>query len=156
MQNRCIITVEDGNKWCPPEGPETIDGILLDVPCTATGTASRRPDVLRRDNDLGDILQTQDNLITHCVENLLAPGGIMVYSTCSLLRRESESQVEKLLTRYGSTKLKPLPFTKGEIPGFDEAIDDAGNLRVIPGWMPGNLSFCDGFYVARFQKQKQS
>ena len=153
LQDRCTVTVGDGSQWIPPEGPETVAGVLLDVPCTATGTASRRPDVLRRDDNLDEILATQYNLATHCVDNVLAPGGIIVYATCSLLRQESEDQVQKLLARKEGANLKSIPFTDGEIPGFDEAIDDSGNLRVIPGWLPGKLNTCDGFFVARLQKQ---
>ena len=153
LQDRCTICIGDGSQWIPPEGPETVAGVLLDVPCTATGTASRRPDVLRRDNNLDEILETQYNLATHCVDNLLASSGILVYATCSLLRQESENQVMKLLERKEGAKLKSIPFAKGEIPGFDEAIDDSGNLRVIPGWLPGKLNTCDGFFVARLQKQ---
>lgn len=152
LKDRCTVCVGDGCQWIPPEGPETVTGILLDVPCTATGTASRRPDVLRRDNNLDEILETQFNLATHCVDNILAPGGILVYATCSLLRQESEYQIEKLLAREEGANLRSVPFTEGEISGFGEAVDENGNLRVIPGWLPGKLNTCDGFFVARIQK----
>ena len=153
LQDRSTVYVADGSEWIPTDGPETVTGVLLDVPCTATGTASRRPDVLRRDENLDEILETQLNLAMHCVDNILAPGGILVYATCSLLRQESEDQIEKLLAREEGANLKNLPFTEGEIPGFGAAIDGSGNLRVIPGWLPGKLKTCDGFFVARLQKQ---
>lgn len=152
FQDRCNIQVVDGCKWLPPEGPETVSGILLDVPCTATGTASRRPDVLRRDSNLNSILETQYSLAVHCVDELLASGGILVYATCSLLKQESEEQVQELLQRQEGAKLRTIPFTKEEIPGFDDAIDQHGNLRVLPGCLPGKLHTCDGFFVARLQK----
>ena len=74
-----------------------IDGILLDVPCTATGTGSRRPDVLRRDSNYTNLLQIQYDLICHAVDHLLCVDGVLVYSTCSLLRQEGEEQILRLL-----------------------------------------------------------
>lgn len=152
LEDRCTVVVADGRKWIPPEGPESVAGVLLDVPCSATGTASRRPDVLRRDRKLDSLLETQYDLAKHCIDNILKPGGVMVYATCSLLKRESEDQVQKILKREDGANAKLLPFVPGEIPGFDEAIDENGCLRVIPGWLPGKLSTCDGFFVARLQK----
>jgi len=153
LQDRCEIHVADGSTWIPPGGRESLDGVLLDVPCSATGTCSRRPDVLRRDSNLDSLLEIQSQLAHHAVHNLLAPGGILVYATCSLLRQESEDQILKLLENSEGAQLQLLPFTKGEIPGFDQAIDERGNLRVIPGWLPGRLGACDGFFVARLQKK---
>jgi 16S rRNA (cytosine967-C5)-methyltransferase len=103
--------------------------ILVDVPCSATGTVNKRPDVLRKDGDLGNLLDTQEILANHCADNILQSGGVMVDATCSLLARESEDQVHKLLTRGA---MKTLPFAEGEIPGFDDAIDANGWLRVLP------------------------
>jgi 16S rRNA (cytosine967-C5)-methyltransferase len=154
LKDRCTIVVADGSQWTPEQGRESVAGILLDVPCSATGTGSRRPDVLRKDKQqLTELLETQYSLAKHCLDNLLEPGGIMVYATCSLLRQESEDQVQKLLDRTDGAPVETLPFRKGEIPGFDEAIDERGNLRVIPGLLPGKLSHCDGFFVARLQKK---
>lgn len=153
FEDRCTVVVADGCTWIPPSGEESISGILLDVPCSATGTASRRPDVLRRpEASIGELLETQYKLATHCVDNLLQPGGIMVYATCSLLKRESEDQVQRLLERQAGANVELVPFVQGEIPGFDDCIDEQGCLRVIPGLLPGKLSTCDGFFVARFQK----
>jgi 16S rRNA C967 or C1407 C5-methylase (RsmB/RsmF family) len=79
----------------------------------------------------------------------------MVYATCSLLALESEDQVRKLLARgdtQGEAVMKTVPFKPGEIPGFDNAIDENGWLRVLPGVLEGDLSSCDGFFVARLQK----
>ena len=73
----------------------------------------------------------------------------MVYATCSLLARESEDQVHKLLKRG---TMKTIPFTKGEIPGFDSSIDENGWLRVLPGVLEGDMKKCDGFFVARLEK----
>jgi 16S rRNA (cytosine967-C5)-methyltransferase len=144
----CDVVVSAGEDWTPEQGIE-VAGVLVDVPCSATGTGNKRPDVLRKDGDLGNLLEIQATLAEHCADNILGSGGIMVYATCSLLKRESEDQVLKLLSRG---TMKTLPFTKGEIHGFDDAIDANGWLRVLPGVLDGELSQCDGFFVARLQK----
>jgi 16S rRNA (cytosine967-C5)-methyltransferase len=154
LKDRCTIVVTDGSHWTPEQGRESVAGILLDAPCSATGTGSRRPDVLRKDKrQLKELLETQYSLAKHCLDNLLEPGGIMVYATCSLLRQESEDQVQKLLERADGAIAEIVPFKNGDIPGFDDAIDERGNLRVIPGLLQGKLSTCDGFFVARLQKK---
>jgi len=144
----CKVIVSMGQEWKPEEGTE-IAGVLVDVPCSATGTGNKRPDVLRKDGDLGNLVETQTMLANHCADNILESGGIMVYATCSLLKKESEDQVQALLSKG---TMKTLPFTKGEICGFDDAIDENGWLRVLPGVLDGELKQCDGFFVARLEK----
>ena len=157
MQDRCTVLIANGTEWVPtPDLHINIAGVLVDVPCSATGTGSKRPDVLRRDPNLGNLLQVQENLAKHCADRLLAPpDGIMVYATCSTLKQESEDQVEKLIARGrdgDGAVLETVPFTKGEFPGFDDAIDKNGWLRVLPGMLPGSLKNCDGFFVARLKR----
>jgi 16S rRNA (cytosine967-C5)-methyltransferase len=150
-EDQCHVVVSPGQEWLPKDNGEDLQvaGILVDVPCSATGTGNKRPDVLRKDGDLGNLLDTQEILANHCADNILQSGGVMVYATCSLLAMESEDQVHKLLKRG---TMKTLPFTKGEIPGFDDAIDANGWLRVLPGVLGGELRQCDGFFVARLEK----
>ena len=144
------IVVADGCNYVPPQ---LVDAVLVDVPCSATGTGSKRPDVLRRDSDLTELLQIQQKLVRHATDHMIGVGGIVVYATCSLLKKESEDQVTKLLARTDSSViLKTLPFRTGEIPGFDEAIDSNGWIRVIPGALEGSIGQCDGFFVARLQR----
>jgi len=155
MQDKCTVCIADGSEWVPGNDKE-VAGVLVDVPCSATGTGSKRPDVLRRDEELGNLLQVQEKLAQHCADHILAPGGIMVYATCSILKQESEDQVEKLLKRGRNdgdgALLETVPFTPGEIPGFDNAIDDNGWLRVLPGMLHGSFASCDGFFVARLKR----
>ena len=152
MTKRCDVVVMDGREWRPAEG-DHVDVVLLDAPCSATGVASRRPDVLRKSPDqLEEMMELQRELAAHVVDNLLPPGGIMVYATCSLLKSESEEQMRWLLAREDGPKLETIPFQPGELPGFDQAIDENGWLRVIPGHLPGSLSYCDGFFVARIRR----
>ena len=162
LGGRAKVVVSEGQKWFPDaeaddgSNARPISGILLDVPCSATGTGSRRPDVLRRDSDLGNLPETQEALLSHCCNCLLGVGGIVVYATCSLLKRESEDQVQKVLStsKGGGVVMKTLPFERGEISGFDGAIDANGWLRVTPGSLGGALGRVDGFFVARLQRIK--
>jgi 16S rRNA (cytosine967-C5)-methyltransferase len=144
------IVIADGREWKPTQ---MVDAVLLDVPCTATGTGSKRPDVLRRDSNITELLNIQQELAQHIAESMLTVGGILVYATCSLLKREGEGQVSTLLSRTdGAVVLQTVPFQKGEIPGFDEAIDSNGWIRVLPGALSGRLSQVDGFFVARLKR----
>jgi 16S rRNA (cytosine967-C5)-methyltransferase len=149
LRENCDIVVSNGQDWVP--GDREINGILLDVPCSATGTANRRPDILQKDGSLGNLLETQEMLANHCV-SILPPGGVLIYATCSLLARESEDQVSKLLEKGN---VETLPFTVGEVPGFNDAIDENGWLRVLPGVIDGDLKICDGFFVARLSKKHE-
>ena len=158
MEEFCDVVVADGREWVPPN---KIQGVLVDVPCSATGVGARRPDVLRKSPpDLDELLVVQRELAAHAADSIIEPGGMMVYATCSLLKQESEDQVNWLLSRGdsdddgggGVANMETVPILPGEIPGFDDAIDDNGWLRVLPGVLPGSLSFCDGFFVARLRR----
>jgi 16S rRNA (cytosine967-C5)-methyltransferase len=152
MLDTCSIRVADGTEWLAPDGAKQVDGILLDVPCSATGTGSKRPDVLRRSQDLVELLESQEKLSNHCADNILQPGGMLVYATCSILKKESEHQVEKLLARSDGAKMETVPFQAGEIPGFDACIDENGWMRVLPGALQSSIGPCDGFFVARLRR----
>lgn len=149
LLDRCEIVVEEGQKWVPSVRP--VHGILVDVPCSATGTGARRPDVLRRDSDLKELIIIQQLLANHCADNILDVGGIMVYATCSILKEESEDQIRKLIERGN---VETLPIRQHEVPGFEGAIDDNGWLRVLPGLLEGDLRSTDGFFVARLIRSK--
>ena len=146
LTDRCEVVVSEGQEF---QADDEIAGILLDVPCSATGTGMRRPDVLRKDADLGNLPEVQEALLNHCADNVLNVGGVLVFATCSLLKRESEDQVNRLLQRG---TMKTIPFLPGEIGGFDDAIDNNGWLRVLPGVMDSPMDSVDGFFVARLQK----
>ena len=143
LLDKCRVVVEEGQKWVPPS---PVHGVLVDVPCSATGTGARRPDVLRRDPDLKELIKIQQMLANHCADTILCEGGIMVYATCSILKEESEDQVRKLIERGN---VETLPIQPHEVPGFEDAIDEHGWLRVLPGVLKGNLRSTDGFFVAK-------
>jgi 16S rRNA (cytosine967-C5)-methyltransferase len=152
--DKCEVIVDRGQNYLPEENA-CIDGILVDVPCSATGTGARQPDVLRRSStSLNELLAIQELLAHHCANNILRPGGIMVYATCSMLKAESEEQVAKLL--LDNVNMKTLPIEPSEVPGFEGAIDENGWLRVLPGVLEGDLKATDGFFVARLIKDEVS
>jgi len=147
MLDKCEVVVEEGQNWKPSDA---VHGILVDVPCSATGTGSRRPDVLRRTDNLAELLSIQETLANHCADNILNVGGIMVYATCSIIKEESEDQIHKLVERGN---VETLPIQPHEVPGFENAIDDNGWLRVLPGVLEGELQSTDGFFVARLTRK---
>ena len=153
LKNDCQIVIADGTEWL---ADTKVDGVLIDAPCTATGTGSKRPDVLRKDTNYQELLDTQYKLLCHVADNILAPGGVLVYATCSLLPHESEDQIRKFLSRDppATRQYTTIPIQPVEIPGFTECIDRDGWLRIIPGTKPSGLDHVDGFFVARLQRTK--
>ncbi len=123
------------------------DLILLDAPCTATGTARRHPDVLHlktaADRDRLALLQAR---LLVCASELLAPGGTLVYCTCSLEPEEGPKQIEAFLSAHPD--FARAPVTPAEIGGLTEAITPAGDLRTLPSHLADEGGL-DGFYAAR-------
>lgn len=149
------VVVADGTSWTPDDTAKKVSGVLLDVPCTATGTGSKRPDVLRRSQDYTDLIDLQHQLACNAADNIVPVGGVLVYATCSLLKQEGEDQVTRMLERDTGAKLETLPFLPGDVPGFDSAIDENGWMRVLPGDPElGEMKQCDGFFVARLKRIK--
>ena len=113
------------------------DAVLLDAPCSATGIVRRQPDVLlhRRPRDLDALVALQAQLLD-ALATVLAPGGVLLYATCSILRRENAAQVEAFLARHPDFTLAPLDRRFGHDTG-------AGHQR-LPG--EGGM---DGFFYAR-------
>ncbi len=135
--------------------PETqFDAILLDAPCTATGTMRRHPDLphLKGQSDLLELVELQQAMLARAV-NWLKPGGRLVYCTCSLQPEEGEEQVETVLETFATLKLVPL---KAQPLGFAEDwITDRGLLRLFPFQAPDHAfpdQGMDGFFAACFEK----
>ena len=124
------------------------DAILLDAPCSATGTIRRHPDLphVHLGERIGDLIALQAALLDHAVD-LLAPGGRLVFATCSLLPDEGECQVEEALSRHPDLRVLP-----PEAPGLDETWrTDEGGLRLRPDFW-ADRGGMDGFYMAVLQK----
>jgi 16S rRNA (cytosine967-C5)-methyltransferase len=116
------------------------DAILIDAPCSATGIVRRQPDILlhRRAADTDALLITQAQLLD-ALWPLLAPGGVLLYATCSVLRQENQDQVEAFLSRTPNARAEPLAPQFGREAG-------PGRQR-LPG--EGGM---DGFFYARLRK----
>lgn len=138
------LVTADASKWM---ASEKFDAILLDAPCTGTGTLRRHPDIawLKDEEDVGRLTLTQDRLLLHAVEQL-KPGGMLVYAVCSLQEDEGLARIEALLAR--DKRLSRVPVQPAELPGLDGALTRDGDVRTLPSMWPerGGL---DGFYIAR-------
>ena len=115
--------------------------ILLDAPCSALGVIRRHPDikVLRKAEDIQQLINLQKNILD-AMWPLLAPGGILLYATCSILKQENESQIQAFFNRHDDA--------------LDMPIDAAwGNSQVYGRQIITGQSGMDGFYYARICKQ---
>jgi len=119
------------------------DAVLLDAPCSATGIVRRQPDVLqhRRASDLDALTATQARLLD-ALWTTVAPGGVLLYATCSILKAENEAQVDAFLSRTPDAQAEPLDARFGHAAG-------AGRQR-----LPGELGY-DGFFYARLRKRAE-
>lgn len=133
------VAVADALQW-EPEAP--FDAILLDAPCTATGTVRRHPDVLHRigPRQIAELAELQRRLVERAVR-WLKPGGRLVYSVCSLEPQEGEEQAARIA-------LEPDPIRPDELPEWLSPTPE-GWLRTDPGMLAEHGGM-DGFFVARF------
>ncbi|HEX4180444.1 MAG TPA: RsmB/NOP family class I SAM-dependent RNA methyltransferase [Caulobacteraceae bacterium] len=124
------------------------DAVLLDAPCSATGTFRRHPDVLwgSRPADIAKLAEVQSRLLDAAAERV-APSGRLVYCVCSLEPEEGEAQIDTFLKRHPEFQASPLNPGEGGAP--DGAVTGSGRLRVLPHQLPGGL---DGFFAARLTK----
>jgi 16S rRNA (cytosine967-C5)-methyltransferase len=120
------------------------DAVLLDAPCTGTGTFRRHPDGRWRvtTQDLAALATLQDELL-RAAAPLVRPGGLLVYSTCSLEREENEDRVEEFLARH--PEFEPHPPVSA-VPA--EVLDAAGRLCVLP-----QRQGVDGAFAARLRRR---
>ena len=142
------IVAADGAKWQPPE---LFPLILLDAPCSATGTLRRHPDGLhlKTADDVMRLTLVQDRLLNAALE-MLAPGGILVYCVCSLEKAEGEDRMEALLADH--PEFHRIPIRPEEVGGMTELINDKGDLRSLPFHL-GDKGGMDAFFAARLQRE---
>jgi 16S rRNA (cytosine967-C5)-methyltransferase len=139
------LVVADMLKW-QPDAP--FDAILLDAPCSATGTFRRHPDVLHRigARQIAELVALQSAMLDRVVD-WLKPGGSLVYATCSLEPEEGEAQIAAFLAKHPEFKLGtstlPAPFTANA----------EGAFRIKPP-MLAEAGGLDGFYLALLNKSR--
>jgi 16S rRNA (cytosine967-C5)-methyltransferase len=131
------------------------DAVLLDAPCSATGTIRRHPDVAwtKRGADIVALAKLQSELLDRAY-SLTKPGGVLVYCVCSLEPEEGEQQIAEFLRR--SPELRRVPIAPEEIGGLSECITQAGELRTLPCQLAADTprqSGLDGFYAVRLQRR---
>ena len=127
---------------------EMFDVILLDAPCSATGTFRRHPEIihLKTKKDVLKQAQLQQEILEHIV-SFLRPNGILVYATCSLAKLEGESQVNHFLETHPHWKI--LPISR---PELQNCTTKEGFLRILPQHFK-QLGGIDGFFVALLQRK---
>jgi 16S rRNA (cytosine967-C5)-methyltransferase len=126
----------------------TFDAVLLDAPCSATGTFRRHPDVLwaAKPSDVAGLAAVQSKLLDAAARRTKV-GGRLIYCVCSLEPEEGEGQVAAFLGRTPGVSLDPIAAGEGGAPAASLRPD--GTLRILPHHLEGGT---DGFYVARFRK----
>ncbi|MBV8105793.1 MAG: MFS transporter [Hyphomicrobiales bacterium] len=144
------IVVADALNYDAPR----FDAVLLDAPCTATGTIRRHPDVawIKRPGDLAQLVRLQAQLLDKAIA-LTKRDGIIVYCTCSLEPEEGEAQINALLRR--NPDVRRVPVEPGEIGGLAECLSPSGDLRTLPCHLWGDdprRSGLDGFFAARLMR----
>jgi 16S rRNA (cytosine967-C5)-methyltransferase len=146
------IVLADVEQWTA----QPFDAVLLDAPCSSTGTIRRHPDVpwLKSESDISKLAALQRRLLDRAVA-LTKPGGTIVYCTCSLEPDENQAIVADLLAR--APNMRRVPIAAAEIDGRAELIGADGDLRTLPCHFPDSdsrFAGIDGFYAARLLKSQ--
>ena len=149
--NRLDLAVEavgaDALSWRPPRPAEAV---LLDAPCSTTGAIRRHPDVphLKSPEDVARLSMVQENLLLAAID-MLRPGGMLVYCTCSLESEEGPERIESLL--HSGAPVARIGIEADEIGAEPEWITPEGDLRTLPCHFHA-YDGIDGFYCARLVK----
>lgn len=132
------------------DDPRAFDAVLLDAPCTATGTFRRNPEVLRatKPADVAKLADVQHRLLDAAAERV-KPGGRLVYCVCSLEREEGETQIIAFLRR--NPAFRTVPAVPAGVGAPDEALTPEGWLRILPS-MWAEKGGLDGFFTARLDR----
>jgi 16S rRNA (cytosine967-C5)-methyltransferase len=153
--SRLGLTVEtivaDATEW----RSAPFDAVLLDAPCSSTGTIRRHPDIrwLKQENDLPALVGLQQRLLDNAAA-LTKPGGTLIYCVCSLEPEEGEDAIAALLARQPEFRRRPIEAA--ELFGMSDWLTPAGDLRTLPCHLPDpepRMAGMDGFYAARLQRR---
>lgn len=143
------VIVADAAEW---RDGRTFDAVLLDAPCSATGTFRRHPDVLwvASPADIPKLAAVQARLLASAARRV-KPGGRLIYCVCSLESEEGEGQIAAFLARHSGFEIDPIDPGEGGAPEASLRAD--GTLRILPHHLRGGT---DGFYVARLARHVAS
>jgi 16S rRNA (cytosine(967)-C(5))-methyltransferase len=139
----CIQTQVQNGKEFRPEWEEKFDRLMVDVPCSGLGIIRKKPDIRYKDpKQLENLPQVQRDILEN-VCRYVAPGGVLVYATCTVLRRENQDVVEDFLRRHREFRAEPMSFAQpvGEVPG--------GMVTLWP-----HIHGTDGFFFAKLRKER--
>ncbi|TQV79744.1 16S rRNA (cytosine(967)-C(5))-methyltransferase RsmB [Denitrobaculum tricleocarpae] len=142
------VIAANATRWQPKQ---PADAVLLDAPCSATGTLRRHPDIawLRNAGDIASVTELQDSLLNAAAE-MVKPGGLLVYATCSLQPQEGPERIAALLETRKD--LERIPLTAEELgEGLEAAITADGDLRTLPSHL-SDLGGMDGFFACRLRR----
>ncbi len=147
LQDKVEIIAADAAEWQPKEAPQFV---LVDAPCTATGTIRRHPDIphLKTMRDLESLVHVQMNILSNAF-HMLAPGGTLVYCTCSLQKVEGEDQITHLLAQ--NRNAMKVAVKPEEIGDLKELITEDGDVRTLPFHLAATGGI-DGFFISRIKK----
>ena len=128
-----------------PDMEKTLDAVLLDAPCSGTGVLSQKPDIKLRlkESDLPAIVETQKKLL-NTVCRYVRPGGLLVYSTCSVLPEENKAQIEGFLKEHPEYTTEPMPLS---FPAELRLQQDGLGLQLL-----GFRDQVEGFYIVRLRR----
>lgn len=138
------------------EADDPYDAILLDAPCSATGTIRRHPDLphIKGAKEIKALTKLQAGLLDHAL-TMLKPGGTLIYCTCSLEPEEGEAQITAALARHDG-QISRTPFTDDETKTLPDTAKTAdGEIRLLPYYWR-EIGGMDGFFIARLTKQTDS
>jgi 16S rRNA (cytosine967-C5)-methyltransferase len=137
------------------EPAELFDAALLDAPCSSTGTTRRHPDVLwtKGPEDIAKLAALQERLLVHAL-TLVKPGGLVVFSNCSLDPSEGEQLVARVLANNAA--VERVPISPDNWPGLEAAISPLGEFRTTPSMLQMSQGFApglDGFFAAVLRRR---
>jgi 16S rRNA (cytosine967-C5)-methyltransferase len=129
----------------------SFDAILIDPPCSGTGTIRRHPDIawIKKASDIAALAALQSRMLDKAAE-MVKPGGLIVFCTCSIEPEEGEMQIQAFLRR--NPDVLRLPIEPSEVGGLSEILNDFGEMRTLPSHLPAQdsrLAGLDGFFASR-------